>query len=183
MPICRGFTLFELLFTIVVLSFVLAMAIPPLSQSIHSHAVKAESRQLKRTISLARQHAVFGGHRTVLCSLDSNSRCKRGWNDDLALFADINRNNRLDGGERMIRYWQRDGNRTRMRWQGFGPGYLRFRHSGYAAENGAYTICPADGDIKKARQLVINRVGRAYLARDRDGDGIVDYGDNKKPSC
>lgn len=179
----RGFTLLELLVTIVILSFALAIAIPPLSQGLQANAVKSATRQLHHMVRLGRHEAVFGGTRVILCSLDENSNCRAGWQEDLVMFTDGNRNNRLDGSDRLIRHWNRDGDRVLIRWRGFGPGYLRFRSSGYAAENGSFTICPADGDLRRARQLIVNRVGRAYRSRDRDGDGIVDYGNNKKPSC
>lgn len=101
----------------------------------------------------------------------------------MLIFIDRNNNNWLDENERVVKSWQQGSRHTRIQWRGFGPGFLRFRESGYAAENGAFTLCPADGNIHYARQLVIHRVGRAYISRDQDGDGIVEYGDDKEPTC
>jgi Tfp pilus assembly protein FimT len=115
--------------------------------------------------------------------VDANQHCTRNWNDDFMVFTDQNRNNQLDETDRIVKHWQRNQRTTRIRWRGFGPGYLRFRSSGAAAENGAFTVCPASGDVRLARQLVINRVGRAYISRDRNGDGIADYGSNRQPVC
>ena len=179
----RGFTLFELLLTLVILSFALAIAIPPLGQSLQRSAVYADSRELLHLVKLARQSAVFGSSRVVVCAVDSAKACTRDWSQDLLVFTDNNHNNRLDQDDRIVQVWQHDNPSTRIQWRGFGPGYLRFRESGTAAENGAFTVCPADGNIRNARQLVINRVGRAYISRDRDGDGIVEYGDDREPTC
>jgi Tfp pilus assembly protein FimT len=118
-----------------------------------------------------------------MCAPDESQSCSRDWNRDVLVFTDSNRNNRLDGSDRIVERWQQNKRTSRINWRGFGPGYLRFRHSGAASDNGALTVCPLDGDIRNARQLVVNRVGRAYISRDRDGDGIADYGDNRTPSC
>jgi type IV fimbrial biogenesis protein FimT len=179
----RGFTLFELLITLVIVSFALAMAIPPLEKSLQRNIVYADSKELLHLVKLARQSAVFGSIRVVVCAIDSSQRCTRDWSQDLLVFTDSNRNNQLDGQDRIVKRWQQGKRRSKLHWRGFGPGYLRFRQSGAAAENGAFTLCPVDGDIRNARQLVVNRVGRAYISRDRDGDGIADYGDNRRPSC
>jgi Tfp pilus assembly protein FimT len=183
MFVIRAYTLFELLLSLVILSFALAIAIPPLSQALQKHAVHADTRELLHLVTLARQSAVFGSVRVVVCAVDTEQRCTRGWSQGLIVFTDGNRNNRLDADDLLVRHWQQDNRRTRIKWRGFGPGYLRFRDSGTAAENGAFTLCPADGNIRNARQLVINRVGRAYISRDGDGDGIVEYGNDREPSC
>jgi prepilin-type N-terminal cleavage/methylation domain-containing protein len=179
----HGFTLFELLVTLVIISFALAIAIPPLGQSLQKGAVFADSRELLHLVKLARQSAVFSSVRVVVCAVDATKKCTRDWSQNFLVFTDNNANNRLDSEERIVQYWQHDNPSTRIQWRGFGPGFLRFKDSGTAAENGAFTVCPADGNIHYARQLVINRVGRAYISRDQDGDGIVEYGDDKEPRC
>jgi type IV fimbrial biogenesis protein FimT len=179
----RGFTLFELLLSLVLLSLALAIAIPPLGNTLQKNRVAADSKTLLHLVRLARQSAVFESVRVVMCAPDDSQSCSRDWNRDVLVFTDSNRNNRLDGSDRIVERWQQNKRTSRINWRGFGPGYLRFRESGAAAENGALTVCPVDGDIRNARQLVVNRVGRAYISRDRDGDGIADYGDNRTPSC
>lgn len=179
----HGFTLLELLVTLVIISFALAIAIPPLGQSLQKNAVYSDSRELLHLVKLARQSAVFSSVRVVVCAVDASKNCTRDWSEDFLVFTDNNANNHLDAAERIVQYWQHDNPSTRIQWRGFGPGFLRFKQSGTAAENGAFTVCPADGNIYHARQLVINRVGRAYMSRDQDGDGIVEYGNNREPTC
>ena len=183
MHMLRGFTLLELLVTLVIISFALAISIPPLGQSLQKGAVFADTRELLHLVKLARQSAVFGSARVVVCAVDASKNCTRDWSRDFLVFTDFNANNRLDAEERIVHYWQHDNLGTRIQWRGFGPGFLRFKESGTAADNGAFTVCPADGNIYSARQLVINRVGRVYISRDKDGDGITEYGDNKQPIC
>ena len=48
-----------------------------------------------------------------------------------------------------------------------GNGYTHF-------QNGNFVYCPADGDLRYARQLVINVQGRARTSQDVDHDGFVE---------
>lgn len=180
---CRGFTLLELLITLVLLSTALGMALPPIRQAVDRSAVRAESRELLRLVKLARQSAVFGATRVVVCSVDGTQHCSRDWGEVVVVFTDHNGNNQIDPGDRRIHHWQRGKEGVDLVWRGFGPGYLRYLKAGTAVDNGAFTLCPRSGDRSKARQLIVNRVGRPYLSRDVDADGVVEYGDDREPSC
>lgn len=183
MPAARGFTFFELLAVMAVAAILFTFAVPPLGNAIRTQRARADALRLYRLARLARQEAVMSGSRTVLCVLDGASHCQRDWHGAITLFADRNRNNRLDRDERTIRTWSDQGRRDDIRWHGFGVGYLRYRPTGTAVENGTFDICPANGDRRLARQVVINRVGRAYWSTDRDGDGIVEHGRDREPDC
>lgn len=183
MPAQRGFTLFELLAALAITAILFALAVPSLGKAVSAHRTRTDAMLLYGLVRLARQQAVMGGNRTVLCVLDGNGHCGRDWDGAITLFADRNRNNRLDDSERTIRTWSGTERDSDIRWHGFGIGYLRYRATGTAVENGTFDICPADGDRRLARQVVINRVGRAYWSNDRDGDGIVEHGRNREPSC
>ena len=179
----RGLTLFELLVALLVLSIGMATALVPLRQALAGAAVRAELRELLHSLKLARQTAVNMGRRTVLCGVDETLRCGGDWSRSVAIFCDDDNNGHLDEGEHVARLWRRDPHRVSLRWQGFGPGYARFEASGSAAANGAFTLCPGNGDRRAARQVIINRSGRAYVSRDIDGDGVVEYGADREPTC
>ncbi len=179
----RGLTLLELLITLLVLSVAMGIALPPLQQTLSRSAVRCDTRELLRSLRLARQTAVATGMRTALCGIDDNNECSGQWGRLVAIFGDVNDNGRIDSGEQVIRLWQRSPAGVAMRWQGFGPGYVRFGASGTAAANGAFTLCPRDGDRRAARQVILNRSGRAYASHDQDGDGVVEYGADKEPAC
>ena len=50
-------------------------------------------------------------------------------------------------------------------------------------QNGNFTYCPPDGDLRFARQLVINVQGRVRMGHDTDGDGIVEDRRGKDVRC
>ena len=182
MRTCRGFTLIELLMTLTLLSIVLAMGIPALGTAIEGQGVIADARVLQRVVRVARHNAISSGRRVIVCPIDSSNQCSHDWTLPIAVFTDQNNDKTINGDDRVIYRWGHERNSV-VRWRGFGSGYLRLSKQGYAAENGSFTLCPASGAIHRARQLVVNRVGRSYLSRDRDNDGIVEYGRDREPEC
>ena len=182
MRAARGFSLLELLITLAALSVVLTIAMPRLGPAIERHTVLADTRTLLRVVRLARQAAVTTGKRVTICPVDGAQRCTSDWSRRIAAFTDQDNDRQVGDNDRILYHWGQE-HRSVLRWRGFGSGYLRFSQRGLAAENGSFTLCPPGGSETLARQLVVNRVGRAYISQDRDNDGIVEYGNNKEPSC
>lgn len=183
MRTARGYTLLDAMLGASLMGVALGIAAPPLQQTLAGAALRAEARELTRVLATGRQAAVDLGTRVVVCSVDRAGACQRDWTGAATVFSDPNANNRLDSGERRLRHWAWGSQGNRLTWQGFGPGYLRFRSSGAAVDNGAFTLCPRSGDKRLARQVIVNRVGRVYHSRDLDGDGVVEYGEDKEPAC
>lgn len=182
MSASRGFSLLELLITLALFSVVMAIAIPSLGPAIERHSVLADTRTLLRVVRLARQVAVTSGKRVTICPVDSAQRCTSDWSRRVAAFTDQDNDEQIGDNDRILYHWGQE-HRSVLRWRGFGSGYLRISHRGHSAENGSFTLCPPGGSVQMARQLVVNRVGRAYISQDRDNDGIVEYGNNTEPSC
>ena len=183
MDVFRGFTLFELLACLGLIGLLLGIGMPAIFESTIKWQVIAETKTLKGALSEARITAIEANTPVILCPVASEGRCSRDWNADIVIFSDRNRNGRVDASDTVLRQFPAHGRYSQIRFAAFGPGYLRFRHNGLAADNGSFTLCPPDKDIKKARQIVLNRMGRAYITRDGDGDGVVEYGKNKEPTC
>ncbi|MEH6550504.1 MAG: GspH/FimT family protein [Pseudomonadales bacterium] len=179
----RGFTLIELLLTLLILGIALAVAIPSLKDTVAFTSVVSDSKTVLRMVNQARSEALNRGLRVNICPLNSDSKCTRSWPGDITMFVDSNRDGYAGSTETVLRRWRVENQHSEISWSGFGSGYLRYEPTGLAVENGSFTLCPEDGNNDYARQVVINRVGRSYLSRDYDGDGIVEYGRNKEPQC
>lgn len=179
----RGFTLLELVITLSIGALLAAISIPAVSRNLDSWQLRADLRELNHLIRYARSQAMNTSSQVTLCPLNTSQQCSRNWRLNITAFSDKNRNNRLDSSEVIHKRYSQQGRKTSINFAAFGPGYLRFQPNGLASDNGAFTVCPRDADIKKARQVVINRSGRAYISKDKDGDGVVEYGNDKEPRC
>jgi type IV fimbrial biogenesis protein FimT len=83
-----GFTLVELLITIVVLTIVLAAGVPAFQSFIKNNRVTAQANDLVSTIQLARSEALKRGTNTVVCASDDQAKCtgKDTWSDGWIVF-------------------------------------------------------------------------------------------------
>jgi type IV fimbrial biogenesis protein FimT len=62
--------------------------------------------------------------------------------------------------------------------------YLVFQPTGLTDwQNGHFLFCPASGNARDARQVVLNPQGRLRQMTDRDGDGIVEDTSGRPVRC
>ena len=50
-------------------------------------------------------------------------------------------------------------------------------------QNGNFTWCPGNGDVRLARQLIVNAAGRLREALDSDGDGVREGANGRPIGC
>ncbi len=117
----------------------------------------------------------------------SQERCGRRntWHNGALVFLDRNANGRFDGSDVLLRRMPRLGEGERFYWRSFrNRSYLMIRPSGLTDwQNGNLLYCPASGDPRFARQIVINAQARVRHARDSDGDGIVEDVKGRAVDC
>lgn len=90
----NGFTLVELLITIVVVSVLLATAIPSFMQFIKNNRVTGQANSFVVSIQMARNEAVKLGAGTTLCAANANmDGCSNDndWSTGWIVFSDLNR--------------------------------------------------------------------------------------------
>jgi len=97
-----GFTLVELLITIVVVSILLATGVPAFQSFIKNNRVTAQANDLISALQLARSEALKRGTSTVVCASKDQKICagKDDWADGWIVFSDLNRDgapNKEDG--------------------------------------------------------------------------------------
>jgi type IV fimbrial biogenesis protein FimT len=95
-----GFTLVELLITIVVASILLAIGVPAFKDFIKNNRVTAQANDLVSAIQLARSEALKRGTVMVVCASNDQATCtgKDTWLDGWIVFSDLNRNGAPDIG-------------------------------------------------------------------------------------
>lgn len=95
-----GFTLIELVITIVVASILLAIGAPALKDFIKNNRVTAQANDLVSSIQLARSESLKRGTNAVICASKDGKTCadKEDWQTGWIVFSDLNRNNAADIG-------------------------------------------------------------------------------------
>jgi type IV fimbrial biogenesis protein FimT len=97
----RGFTMVELMVTLVVLAILLAIAAPNLSSFVSSSRLRATQGELVSALTLARSEATKRGRTVVVAALapTTGQEFSAGWQ----VFEDANDNNFFDTGEVLVR--------------------------------------------------------------------------------
>jgi type IV fimbrial biogenesis protein FimT len=152
-----GFTLFELLITLSVLSVTLLVAVPQLHDSLVKAEVEATSRLLLSSISQARHEAI---KRNTFVVMRATGGWERGW----VIFIDRNQNAQQDAGEALIFSYsdesklQIQGNSTLSSYIGY-TGTGRTRQASGAFLAGSILVCGRN----RTRKIIVNAGGRARM--------------------
>lgn len=92
-----GFTLLELLITLVISAVLILMALPNFNNLVQSSRITAASQELQNAISLGRSTALSTNSRTILVATNNQ------WQDGWTLFIDANNDGDLSEDETVVR--------------------------------------------------------------------------------
>ncbi len=181
----KGFTILELLISLTILSITFGIAVPTLRSTYHSLQVSAQINSLLGNIYYGRQFAVTHSTTATLCPKQDTGVCGKNWSNGIFIFEDKNENGAIDSNETILKEtpsWLSKGN---LRWSSFGPRYyLKFTPQGITDnQNGSFIYCPTGLDMKFARALVLNKMGRARVSVDTNNDGIRETSAGKNIKC
>ena len=156
----RGFTLFELLITLLILVLLLTLVVPSLSKQIQNTRTQTALQDLLQAVQHARTLAVSQNQRATLVH-------KGNWEDGWELFIDVNDNGIRDGEETPVfegaqlvgvNVYSNDPLQDYISFIGTGESRKVGRANGGSIQIGRLRVCPANqGD---GFQLVLARSGR-----------------------
>jgi len=180
-----GVTLLEMLIALTILTLLGAMAAPGFANVVRDKRGEITMARLEQMIMAARHMAISAGQVVTLCRSVDGEQCGGQWSQGVVLFTDANANRRVDGGDRILRYQSFASGQGSIRWRSFGNRqYLQFTALGFTKnQNGNFTYCPFNGELAFARQLIVNRAGRARRSHDTNGDGIVEDSRGRPVRC
>ncbi len=94
----NGFTLVELMLTIVIAAILLTMAIPSFQQLTRSNRTSTQANELFTALSMARMSAIERGEPVTVCSSTDQASCSgnTNWKTGWIVFTDINSNQTID---------------------------------------------------------------------------------------
>ena len=181
-----GLTMVEVIAVLAIFSVMSVMAIPSMVK-IHSRSkATAGVNWIIGAVNFTRHAAINLRITTTMCpSSGSEPKCEGEWHDGLILFADHNRDAMLNGKDFLVERVRNDNFDGTLKWRAFrNRKYLQMTEFGYTNhQNGNFVYCPKDGDLRYARQIVINVQGRARVVHSRNDDGIMTDRKGKPLRC
>lgn len=171
-----GFTLIELLITISIAAIILGFASPSLVHIMARNHAAISVNWLIGSIIYTRHVAIIKRTTVTLCPSLDGTKCGGKWHDGTMAFTDYNADAKINGKDQLLRKFNSPTNGSTIKWRSFrNRQYLQMTHKGFTNyQNGNFVYCSAGQDPRYSRQIIINVQGRPRLARDRDGDGIVE---------
>lgn len=156
----RGFTIIELMITVLILGIIFSAGIPKLNQFYERHVALSTSQQFRKYLHMTRAYALENESSHTLCSL-VNKKCHSDWNSSLSIFTDRNKNAVLDENEVVI--LTSDNLGLHGSWMKKKPqqAFVRFNESGHAFGSATtFLYCPYSKQNQYARQVIISFQGR-----------------------
>ena len=176
----------ELLAALAVASVLCSFAIPGFSDFLDRQRSIAAVNQLIGAVHFARSAAIMQRATTVLCPAQ-RSRCARRneWHLGAMVFKDGNANGVREDNELIVTQLPALRAGERVTWRSFrNRSYLQFRSSGLTSwQNGSFQYCPANGDPRYSKVIIINASGRATKSRDSDNDGVDEDASGRPLRC
>lgn len=161
----RGFTMVELLTTIVVLAVLLAIASPGLATFINSSRLRATHAELVSALTLARSEATKRGSMVVVQALApvTGTEFSGGWQ----VFEDVNDNGSLDDGETVVRAYPALTGNQRFGTVG-GVSMAAFNPRGFLKTSAPveFRLCGRTG-FAVGYRILLEPVGLADVLEDR----------------
>jgi type IV fimbrial biogenesis protein FimT len=168
----NGFTLVELLITIVVVSILLATGVPSFMEFVKNNRLSAQANNLVIAIQVARSEAVKRGSGSVICASADQATCSGNddWTTGWIVYSDINQNGNLDLGggdcvtdDCIVRI---NGSIEKATLDGGGTNNIRFQPDGRTTSVAATTITITADECKhqQVRGITITTQGHTIVS-------------------
>lgn len=182
-----GFTLVELIITLVVLGVLVALGVPAYTEFARNNRRAAVLNEFVTSLSLARSEAISRGLPVAVCKTADGATCGGNgvrWEQGWLVF--VNRDGDspavVDVGETVLRVHREANPAFTLTPKNNFTNFVAYRPDGSSNNFGRFTYCDARG-LRSARAVIINSTGRPRLSQDTDGDGIDEDESGDDLSC
>ena len=184
--ISKGFTLFELVTVIAIISIIVLISAPFFSSLLKENQAKQIYSTLKPLLSYARNQAHSLHQAVALCGSNNGQTCDGNWNSGILMFLDHNQNRVLDSSEQIIGHHSSAIKYGTLSWRGAGgsrSSVLLFEpdRGRLNMSNGSFWYCAEQA--KWHRLVILSNMGHVRASQDNNGDGIHETAAGTNISC
>ncbi len=158
-----GFTLLELLTTILLVAILAMLAIPSMSEFIKNERLTTQINGLVASLQRARSEAILRHVPITLCSSDDGATCTGDdWNEGWIVFVDTDGSGSVDAGETLIQVRDTlEGNTTLS--SSSGTTLITYDSRGFTPNTAiTFSLCDDRGS-SYGKAISINNIGRVSL--------------------
>lgn len=162
----KGFTLFETLIGVSIISILSMYAVPNYLELKQSNGMTQELNRLARTINYARNQSIIMSQNIVLCASKSFNACdgESQWNQGWLVFADLNRNKKYDTSDQLLLNEQAMVNGLNAISSQF-RNTIKFDQAGFApGTNLTIRFCDKRGS-NAGKAIIVSNVGRPRVSQ------------------
>ncbi len=183
-----GFTLIELMVTVVVASILAATAIPNFSSMVKNERTTSVYNGLVSELSYARSEAVKRSANVSICARATDTSCASGtsdWSDGWLVYVETVSNSTLDANEEILRVNQKVEDTQNLSSQGFtNPSTITYSPRGSSSSTGYFSVCDDRGsEYAKAINILITGSVKKAVDTPGDTDSIVEDMSGTNISC
>lgn len=182
----NGFTLLELLVTLVIGAILVAIAIPSFENTIDRNRLTSSYNSLIGELTYTRSEAVKRGTNVSICASSDQATCNvLTWEAGRLVFVDINGNGDVDVGDTLLKVFGALAGDTTIRSSALADaGVMVFDSGGVISDTGTLIVCDSRG-AQEAKGVNMSLIGLPQRATDTDAtpNGTVDDVADAEVTC
>ena len=164
-----GFTLIELMITVILLGLLVNMTMP-LGLLAENFKLDYLNQRIYFSAALAKSEAIKRSSTVSICRSTNGTACQHGpdWSDGWVVFSNPNGNNSIDSGEEIIRVFSPVRSPVSLNWNN--GQLLTFIPRGSPVSQGTFRLCPDPSRAVPERLVSVSGSG---LIRKREGANCI----------
>ncbi len=164
----NGFTLLELMVTVVIAGILASMAVPSFSQAIKNNRMSTQINELLATLNYARSEAIKRSTGISVCNSSDGASCTGNWKDGWIVFVDVDSDGTV--GEVLRVHKELSGGNS-MAYTASLVSFISYKSDGLVNNtsdgsvpnsSGIFTLCDSRGDTDK-KGIDISTIGRGSV--------------------
>ena len=161
-----GFSMMEMLVTLLILGLVAAIGLPSLNEFIEDNRLNAAVADLQSSMQAGRAEAVGRNVYVTLCKKNADSTdcvTDGGWQQGWIIFVDVDGDGTVDGGDEILLVHEALLGTLTFHGTAGVADLITFRPSGQTSVTSLQTLilCDARGFIADAKGMVVSIMGRS----------------------